>query len=152
MATKKSKGGVHEALSSFSESTGGYWSRSNSDFEKYKDVLRKDKFDWIVSSECQLDLKKDIRVNQLHRVGSDSYRNDMLLSNVIEMYSKLENIRMETFMKKYNSTENPIERNIYYLISNEKGITSAEVLKSSIQSYKDKILHCGQFDIIHGAT
>ncbi|MBP6497900.1 MAG: hypothetical protein KA253_04420 [Campylobacteraceae bacterium] len=126
--------------------------KSNSDFEKYKDVLRKDKFDWIVSSECQLDLKKDIRVNQLHRVGSDSYRNDMLLSNVIEMYSKLENIRMETFMKKYNSTENPIERNIYYLISNEKGITSAEVLKSSIQSYKDKILHCGQFDIIHGAT
>lgn len=36
MATKKSKGGVHEALSSFSESTGGYWSRSNSDFEKSK--------------------------------------------------------------------------------------------------------------------
>lgn len=124
--------------------------KSNNDFEKYKDVLRKDKFDWIVSSECQLDLKKDIRVNQLHRVGSDSYRNDMLLSNVIEMYSKLENIRMETFMKKYNSTENPIERNIYYLIRNEKGITSAEVLKSSIQSYKDKILHCGQFEIIHG--
>ena len=34
MATKKSKGGVRESLSSFSESVGGYWSKSNSDFEK----------------------------------------------------------------------------------------------------------------------
>lgn len=107
-----------------------------------------------LSSECQLNLERNVRVNQFHYVGngnSRSLRSDMLLLNVIEMYSKLERIRMKTFMDKYNSTENPIENNIYNLIRNEKGITSAEVLKSSIQTYKDKILHCGQFDIIHEA-
>lgn len=123
--------------------------KPDNNFVKYKEALLKSKFDWIISSECQLDLDKDVRVNQRHYVGMDNLRNNVLLSNVIEMYSKLESISIKTFMAKYKSTENPIENSIYDLIRNEKGITSAEVLKSSIQSYKDKILHCGQFDIIH---
>lgn len=132
--------------------------KPDNNFVKYKEALLNSKFDWIISSECQLDLDKDIRVNQRHYVSSNR-RSNMLLSNVVAMYSKLESITIKTFMDKYNRLENPIEENIYNLIKTEKNISDRyidrnsinnEPFKSSIQSYKDKILHCGQFDIIRG--
>lgn len=124
--------------------------KPDNNFEKYNNALSYSKFDWIVSADCHLDLDKNIKVNQLHFVGNGNSRSNMLLLNVIELYSKLENTTMKTFKDKCDRIENPIERNIYNLIRSEQSSsTSAEVLKSSIQSYKDKILHCGQFDIIH---
>ncbi|ATB69320.1 hypothetical protein SJPD1_1210 [Sulfurospirillum diekertiae] len=122
--------------------------KSNSDFEKYLT-----KSDWITSVDCPLNVDKTIGVNQRYVIGNEARKN-ILLTKIIERYSKLENIAIKTFFNIYDRSENPIENNIYNLIENEKGITSrlsSEVLKSSIQTYKDKILHCGQFDIISKA-
>lgn len=129
--------------------------KSNSDFESYKDALINSKSNWIISADCHLDLDKNISVNQIHHVNRNPYKS-ILLSNVIEMYSKLENIKIETFINKHNSyksIEYPIDDKIYSSIYPEvnRNNIGTEILKCSINTYKNKILHCGQFDIIHEA-
>jgi len=127
--------------------------KPDNNLEKYNNALLQSKFDWIVSADCHLAVDKTIKVDQFHYVGSESRKN-ISLTKIIEQYSKLENITIKTFVDRYGRSENPIESNIYNLIATEKVIAnrlSPAVLVSSINTYKNKILHCGQFDIIHEA-
>lgn len=74
------------------------------------------------------------------------------LYTIIEMYSKLENITIKGFFEehdRYHDYDHPMKEIIYRLIYDEKnlrGLDPSHLLICSINTYKDKILHCGQFN------